>query len=233
MTDTATPQISADDLARRLDRGDPVQVLDVRATERVAAGVEGGRVSLGATLDFRALPASQVGELPTLDPLRLDPKSPVVVICGHGNSSRQAARFLREKGFEAYSVAGGMVAWETVYLARPLAPTASLQHVIQLDRVGKGALSYVLVSEGDALVIDPGRHLDRYVALLQELDATPAAVIDTHAHADYLSGGPSATAPWGGARLLYPPAPPCPYDGREGRLPTHAAFPRTTPPPQA
>ena len=222
MTDTATPQISADDLARRLDRGDPVQVLDVRATERVAAGVEGGRVSLGATLDFRALPASQVYQLPTLDPLRLDPNSPVVVICGHGNSSRQAARFLREKGFEAYSVAGGMVAWETVYLARPLAPTASLQHVIQLDRVGKGALSYVLVSDGDALVIDPGRHLDRYVALLQELDATPAAVVDTHAHADYLSGGPAAAARWGVPYFLHPDDAHSPYDGREGRLRTQA-----------
>jgi len=222
MTDTATPQISADDLARRLDRGEPVQVLDVRATDRVAGGAGGGRVSLGATLDFRALPASQVYQLPSLEPLRLDPKSPVVVICGHGNSSRQAARFLREKGFEAYSVAGGMAAWETVYLARPLAPTASLQHVIQLDRVGKGALSYVLVSDGDALVIDPGRHVDRYDTLLQKLDATPAGVIDTHVHADYLSGGPRAAARWGVPYFLHPDDARSPYDGTEGRLHTQA-----------
>jgi len=222
MPDTATPQISADDLARRLDRGEPVQVLDVRATDRVAGGAGGGRVSLGATLDFRALPASQVYRLPSLEPLRLDPKSPVVVICGHGNSSRQAARFLREKGFEAYSVAGGMAAWETVYLARPLAPTASLQHVIQLDRVGKGALSYVLVSDGDALVIDPGRHVDRYDALLQELDATPAGVIDTHVHADYLSGGLPAAARWGVPYFLHPDDARSPYDGTEGRLHTQA-----------
>src|SRR5213083_378723 len=218
MTDTPTPQISADDLARRLDRGDPVQVLDVRATERVAGDVVGGRVTLGATLDFRALPASQVYRLPSLEPLRLDPKSPVVVICGHGNSSRQAARFLREKGFEAYSVAGGMAAWETVYLARPLAPTASLQHVIQLDRVGKGALSYVLVSDGDALVIDPGRHVDRYDALLQELDATPAGVIDTHMHADYLSGARAAAARWQVPYFLHPDDARSPYDGSEGRF---------------
>src|SRR5216117_3817659 len=50
-----------------------------------------------------------------------------------------------------------MAAWETVYLARALTPTPSVEHVVQLDRVGKGALSYVLVSDGDAVVVDPDR----------------------------------------------------------------------------
>src|SRR3989449_11539491 len=74
--------------------------------------------------------------------------------------------------------------------------TTLFRSVLQLDRVGKGALSYVLVSDGDAVVVDPGRHLDRYDALLAELDATPAAVIDTHIHADYLSGARAAAVRW-------------------------------------
>src|SRR5207249_3954081 len=65
-------------------------------------------------------------------------------------------------------------------------------------------------------------HLDRDVALLQELDATPAAVIDTHAHADYLSGGPAAAARWGVPYFLHPDDAHSPYDGREGRLRTQA-----------
>jgi len=146
MPDATIPQIPADELAHRLDRGERVQLLDIRASERVARGT----VSFGPTLDFRALPASEMYRLPSLEPLGLDPANPVAVICGHGNSSKQATLFLREKGFDAYSMTGGMAAWETVYLARPLSPTPSLQHVVQLDRVGKGALSYVLVSEGDA-----------------------------------------------------------------------------------
>jgi len=71
---------------------------------------------------------------------------------------------------------GGMAAWETsICLASspPRRPAA----LVQLDRVGKGALSYVLVSEGDAVVVDPGRHLERYDALLQQLGAAPAAVV--------------------------------------------------------
>ncbi len=211
---TPIPQISPDELARRLDSGEPVQLLDIRAAERVAQGA----VSFGPTLDFRALPASQIYRLPHLEPLELDPRRPVVVICGHGNSSKQATLFLREQGFEAYSVSGGMAAWETVYLARALTPTPSVEHVVQLDRVGKGALSYVLVSDGDAVVVDPGRHVERYDELLQELGATPAAVVDTHMHADYLSGARAAAARWRVPYFLHPDDARSPYDGTEGRF---------------
>src|SRR5438034_5340980 len=208
------PQISPDELARRLDAGEPVQLLDIRAAERVAQGA----VSFGPTLDFRALPASQIYRLPRLEPLELDRHRPVVVICGHGNSSKQATLFLREQGFEAYSVSGGMAAWETVYLPRFLSPTSSVEHVVQLDRVGKGALSYVLVSEGDAVVVDPARHLDRYDALIKQLRATPAAVVDTHIHADYVSGGRDAAARWGVPYFLHPDDAVSPYDQTPGKL---------------
>src|SRR5204863_5854882 len=104
MPSPTPPQISPHELAQRLDRGEPVQLLDIRAAERVAQGA----VSFGPTLDFRALPASQLYGLPTLEPLDLDPRRLVAVMCGHGNSSKQATLFLRQQGFEAYSVTGGM-----------------------------------------------------------------------------------------------------------------------------
>jgi glyoxylase-like metal-dependent hydrolase (beta-lactamase superfamily II) len=214
MPPAAVPQISPDELALRLDRGEPVQLLDVRAPERVAQG----SVTFGQAGDWRALPASQMYALAGLEPLQLDPRRPVAVICGHGNSSRRATQFLRAHGFEAYSMTGGMAAWETVYLARSLAPTAALEHVVQLDRVGKGALSYVLVSDGAAVIVDPGRHLARYEALLAELGATPAAVVDTHMHADYLSGARAAAARWQVPYFLHPDDARSPYDGTDGRF---------------
>lgn len=208
------PQIPPQELAERLDRGEPLQVLDVRAPEQVARG----HVAVGPSLDFRALPNSRIFALPTLDELHLDRAQPVAVICGHGNSSQRTAAMLRKHGYEAYSVAGGMAAWETVYVARRLSPTPSLAHVVQLDRVGKGALSYVLVSDGDAVVVDPGRHLARYDALLAELGATPAAVVDTHVHADFLSGAREATQRWGVPYFLHPEDAVSPYDGTPGPL---------------
>src|SRR5204863_8702238 len=146
MPPQSVPRIPAADLARRLDQGERLQLLDIRTPERVASG----RVTLGATLDFRALPASAMYELLTLESLRLDPATPVAVICGHGNSSQQATQYLRDRGFDAFSVTGGMAAWDTAYLPRRPSSTAPLQHLVHLDRVGKGALSYVLVGDGDA-----------------------------------------------------------------------------------
>src|SRR5436309_15988377 len=107
MPEPSVRLIPAADLARRLDQGEHLRLLDIRSAERVAQG----RVTLGATLNFRALAASQLYQLATLEPLALDPAAPVAVICGHGNSSTQATRFLRERGFDAYSVAGGMASW--------------------------------------------------------------------------------------------------------------------------
>jgi len=210
----ALPQIPPQELAERLDHGEPFQVLDVRSAEKVAAG----HVAFGSALDFRAMPNSKLLALSSLDDLKLDPKRPVAVICNRGNSSKQSTVFLRAHGYDAFSVIGGMAAWETVYVARRLAPTPSLAHVVQIDRLGNGALSYILVSDGDALVVDPGRHVDRYDALLAELAATPAAVVDTHMHADYVSGARTAAARWQVPYFVHDDDAISPYDSTPGRF---------------
>jgi glyoxylase-like metal-dependent hydrolase (beta-lactamase superfamily II)/rhodanese-related sulfurtransferase len=214
MPESDVPLLPVADLAHRLDGGERLQVLDIRAAERVAQG----RIGFGASLDFRALPARELYALSSLTALGLDAAAPVAVICGHGNSSQRATQFLREHGLEAYSVSGGMAAWETVYLPRALSPTPSLERVVQLDRVGKGALSYVLVSDGDAVVVDPGRHREPYDAVLRQLGATAVAVIDTHMHADYLSGARDAAARWQVPYFLHPDDARSPFDGTAGRL---------------
>lgn len=214
MPDTSLPQIPPQELAERLDRGESLQVLDVRAPEKV----ERGHIAIGSELDFHAHPNSKIFALRDVTELQLDASRPIAVVCGHGNSSKKATAFLRARGYEAYSVIGGMAAWETVYVARRLSPTPSLSHVVQLDRVGKGALSYVLVSDGDAVIVDPGRHVERYDALLDELRATPAAVVDTHIHADYVSGARAAAARWQVPYFLHPDDAVSPYDNRPGKL---------------
>ena len=218
MADTTLPQMPPQELAERLDRGEALQVLDVRATEKVARG----HIALGPELAFHAQPNSQLFAMPDVKDLHLDASRPIAVVCNHGNSSKKTTAFLRERGYEAYSVIGGMAAWESVYVARRLAPTASLSHVVQLDRVGKGALSYILVSDGDAVIVDPGRHLERYDAVLTELGATPAAVVDTHVHADYASGAAAAAARWQIPYFLHPDDAISPYDSRPGKITNQA-----------
>ena len=214
MPQPQAPLLEPDELARRLDAGEPVQVLDVRAPDQVSQS----HLTFGAALQFQALPNSQLFALPSLESLGLDQARPVAVVCGHGNSSQRTAAFLRDRGFDAYSVAGGMARWETIYVSRRLSPTRAIEHVVQLDRVGKGCLSYVLSSDGDAVVVDPGRHVERYETLLAELHANPVAVIDTHVHADYLSGARRAAERWGVPYFLHPDDARSPYDDAPGRL---------------
>src|SRR2546428_12448624 len=144
MPHASVPRIPAADLARRLDQGERVQLLDIRTPDRVARG----RVTLGATLAFRTLPASAMYQLPTLESLRLDPTAPVAVMCGHGNSSQQATQYLRERGFDAFSVTGGMAAWDTVYLPRRPAPPAAPQPLGRLPPAREGALSPLARASG-------------------------------------------------------------------------------------
>lgn len=214
MAKTAAREISAEELARRLDDGERVQLLDVRSPASVARG----HITFGTGLAFQALPASQVERSSSPDALGVDPQQEVVVVCGHGNSSKRTATLLHQRGLDAYSVTGGMAAWDSVYLPRHLSSTRTLEHVVQLDRVGKGALSYVLASDGDGVVVDPGRHIERYETVLKELGATPAAVIDTHMHADYLSGARSAARRWEVPYFLHGEDARSPFDGADGRF---------------
>lgn len=54
------------------------------------------------------LPLGQLDKAPQ----RLPKDGPVVVVCASGMRSRTAAKRLRDLGFEAASVAGGMGAWQ-------------------------------------------------------------------------------------------------------------------------
>jgi len=213
-SETAAHDIPAEELARRLDRGERLQLLDVRSPASVARG----HITFGINLDFHTLPASQIERLPSLDALGLDPHREVLVVCGHGNSSRRTAALLRQQGLDAHSVAGGLAAWDAVYIPRSLSSTRTIEHVVQIDRVGKGALSYVLASDGDAVIVDPGRHLERYDAVLNGIGATPAAVIDTHMHADYASGARAAARRWSVPYFLHPDDARSPFDGADGRF---------------
>jgi glyoxylase-like metal-dependent hydrolase (beta-lactamase superfamily II)/rhodanese-related sulfurtransferase len=214
MPKTAAREIPAEELARRLDRGERIQLLDVRSPASVARG----HITFGTGLDFHAVPGSQIESSPSPNALGIDPQQDVLVVCGRGNTSKRMATLLRQRGLDALSVTGGMAAWDGVYLPRSLSSTRTLEHVVQLDRVGKGALSYVLASDGDAVIVDPGRNVERYEAVFKGLGAIPAAVIDTHMHADYLSGARAAARRWGVPYFLHGEDARSPFDGADGRF---------------
>jgi glyoxylase-like metal-dependent hydrolase (beta-lactamase superfamily II) len=209
------PEITPLELARALEAGDALQILDVRAPTRVKAG----RVDTIPGRRFHNIRGSRVRALSSLDGTGLDPAIPVVVVCGHGNDSRVVATHLTGLGAQARSLRGGMAAWMTLVLPRDLTVPDGLHRAHQFDRIGKGALGYVLVSEREALLIDPPRDSSAYLGAVEAAGARIVGVADTHVHADYVSGAPALARALGVPYYLHPADMVYPYDGTRGRVP--------------
>ncbi len=95
---TVMPEISVQELKVRRDRKDKFVLLDVREPKEFAiAKIE------GSTL----IP---LGDLPTRLH-ELDKNARLVVHCKSGVRSAKAVKLLREKGFDAVNLAGGIDAW--------------------------------------------------------------------------------------------------------------------------
>lgn len=209
---SAVPELTATDLALSLERGDPLQIVDVRAPARVAAG----RIDLVPPERFHNVVGSDLLRRTRLADTPLDPALPAVVVCARGNDSRKGARHLRELGLQAHSLAGGMSGWMDLVLPRDLPAPASLDRLLQFDRLAKGALGYLLVSGAEALVVDPPRVTEAYRSAARDAGVRIVGVADTHIHADYISGGPALAQDLGVPYYLHPADTVYPYDGRRG-----------------
>lgn len=211
MSNTNGFEITPAELADRLEGGDAVQVLDVRAPHRLASGrVEAER--------FHNVRGSVMMGLDDPAEVGLEPGVPVAVVCGHGNSSQPVAQLLRNKGWSAQSLRGGVAAWMNLLRPRILAPPAGADRLVQFDRVGKGSLGYLIVSDDEALAVDPSRHWEVWRDAAREAGARLVGTADTHVHADFISGSPALSAQLGVPYYLHPDDAIYPYDGTPGRL---------------
>ena len=140
-------------------------------------------------------------ELPDLN--GVPPERDIVVICGKGDASDLVAAILREEGKTAVNLIGGMIAWGNYYTVHPIIEENDYQ-IYQIDRVARGCLSYVMVSNGQAAVIDPGRHTDNYRQFLAGKGTDLTLLLDTHAHADHISGGPDMAGEYDAPYYLHP-----------------------------
>jgi len=111
----------------------------------------------------------------------------IVTVCAAGVVSQTATEVLRELDYDAVTLTDGMNGWSRVHRHAEV-PVDVDGTLVQVARPGKGCLSHVLVSDGEAAVFDPSHYLDEYEAILDEHDADLVGVFDTHAHADHVSG---------------------------------------------
>jgi glyoxylase-like metal-dependent hydrolase (beta-lactamase superfamily II) len=209
------PEITAEELVRRLESGAPLRVLDVRAPGALADG----RIDLVPPDRFINIRGSEIMAMGEGVRKVIAPDGPVTVVCGRGNASRQIALILGDMGYEAASLRGGMAAWALAVVPRRLPPPRGFDLFYQFDRVAKGAVGYLLGAGGEALLVDPPRKAQPYLDHAREAGCRVVAVADTHVHADYISGGPALSRSLQVPYYLHPMDAILPYDGSHAKVP--------------
>ena len=196
--------IDAGTLRDKLERGEPVAVLDVRKADQRAEW------SIPGSVHFDAYDALNAGDERAMEGLDLPEGAPVATVCGRGRSSATAAEQLRRKGYEAFSLEGGMRAWSLAWNTAKVSVAGAEAQVVQVRRTGKGCLSYLVGSGEEAAVIDPAVDPEVYAELAEERGWRIAHVLDTHVHADHLSRS-RMLAELTGAKLHMPEGAPVSY----------------------
>ena len=96
------PQLSVQELSKRLEHGDDIVLIDVREPWEIEHASLNGAISI---------PLGDIPEASTT----LDKQVEYVVMCHHGMRSEVATEWLRNHGFENVSnLDGGIDAWSTM-----------------------------------------------------------------------------------------------------------------------
>lgn len=113
----------------------------------------------------------------------------ILVVCAKEGSSIMVADMLSEAGWTVFYLKGGMKAWSEHLEPVKIGDLKEGGEIYQFVRIGKGCLSYMVVSKGEAALIDATRMTDIYLNFSDSIGAKITHVFDTHLHADHISGG--------------------------------------------
>ena len=181
-------EIDPEELKKKIDNNENIFLLDVRTPQEY----EAWRISYENHNNPKLIP---VDRLFMKDPTLLEeiPKDKeIVTVCAHGNRSMIAAKILTQLGYSVKSVKGGMAGWNKVYdVAEIPVPKEAPFKIWQIRRISKGCIGYIISSKEDktATVIDPSREIyESFLQTAQDNELQITQLIDTHQHADHVSG---------------------------------------------
>lgn len=213
MSELESQEWSPAKLHRQLRRGGPFFVFDVRNEEEFERSRIEGREPLPAAnvpyfemleaVDSDDLVGSFAAFLSQEWAAKLPRELPILAVCAKGDTSAYVAEALRRLGFDAANLVGGTSAWGDHYGVEAIFESERLT-VHQIVRPARGCLSYFLSSHRQGAVVDPLRHVEVYERLAAQLGVDVELVIDTHGHADHISGGRRLADRTGAAYLLHP-----------------------------
>ena len=191
--------ISVAELDEMIERGDSFLLLDVRNQDEFERWkIEGRNPFETVHIPYFQFIEDEDGSVNRVPKGKL-----VVVVCAKGGSSEYVADVLRQRGYDAVNLEGGMIAWGNYYRVRRIEAVKDVA-LYQIIRVARGDLAYAVVSNGEGILIDPTRHIEQYTNLAEREGFRIVGIFDTHAHADHISGGPKLAKALGVPYFMHP-----------------------------
>jgi glyoxylase-like metal-dependent hydrolase (beta-lactamase superfamily II) len=190
---------TAAQIARKVIDNEELFILDVRNAD----AFEDWKIE-GHKLEYLNIPYFEL--LDGVEEIlpKLPTEKDVLIVCAKEGSSVMVAEMLAEAGREVAYLEGGMKSWSSYLEPIKVANLENGGELYQFVRLGKGCLSYMVISEGEAAIIDAVRFTDVFTNFAKEKGVEIKHVFDTHLHADHISGGRHIAADTGATYYLPP-----------------------------
>ncbi|MCU4974002.1 MBL fold metallo-hydrolase [Halobacteria archaeon AArc-m2/3/4] len=178
--------VSPDELKDRIDAGEHVTLLDARMeSEYEEWRIDGENVESINVPYFEFLD----DEIDDGVLAQIPDDRKITVLCAKGGSSEYVAGTLKERGYDVNHLEEGMNGWARIYEAVEVERYDGAGILYQYQRPSSGCLGYLVVDGDEAAVIDPLRAFtERYLEDAARLGVELKYAIDTHIHADHISG---------------------------------------------
>ncbi|QAU13965.1 MBL fold metallo-hydrolase [Halorubrum sp. BOL3-1] len=184
--DVDVASVEPETLKDRIDAGDDVTLLDTRmGSDYEEWRIDGENVTSINVPYFEFLDDEIDDDV--LD--RIPDDREVTVLCAKGGASEYVAGTLVERDYEVDHLEDGMNGWASIYETVEVTDYDGAGTLLQYQRPSSGCLGYFLYDDGEAAIIDPLRAFtDRYLADADDLGVDLKYALDTHVHADHISG---------------------------------------------
>lgn len=191
--------MTAEQLTKKIINKEPLFLLDVRNE----SDVQDWKIE-GKAVDYINVPYFELldGVEDMIEKVPTDRE--VLVVCAKEGSSIMVAEMLAEAGRTVSYLQGGMKAWSEHVEPVKIGDLSGGGELYQFVRMGKGCLSYMIMSNGEAAVVDAARMTEVYINFAKKHDVSVTHVLDTHLHADHISGGKKLADQTGAAYWLPP-----------------------------
>jgi glyoxylase-like metal-dependent hydrolase (beta-lactamase superfamily II)/rhodanese-related sulfurtransferase len=187
-------RITSDELKRKIDNGEDIFILDVRNPHEHDAW----SVCYDRYQDTPVIPVDTITSNAALKQIPKDKE--IITFCTHGQRSLNAAKILSDLGYKVKTIEGGLDGWSNLYDIALVETNSDILKIWQIRRISKGCMSYVVASLKDkkATIIDATCKIETVLKdILEENGLKITRVIDTHMHADHLSGATRIASKYG------------------------------------